>query len=113
MPLWFVQHDRRLKVAKAEALPPLPEDVEALSRDGTAVISCRSGTMAPDRVLKKWNALARLPTPQPDWFHFHAIESDSILAPLWLWDIAHSCSVGSVLTFSRGHDLKAAPAQVI
>ncbi|MGZ5384823.1 MAG: hypothetical protein ACXWH0_12660 [Acidimicrobiia bacterium] len=104
MPYLFIEHDRRLKIAKGKALPLLPADVEAISRTGTAVISCRLGGTEPDSVLAKANALRRFPVPQLDSFHFHAVESDSPLAPLWLWDVAHRCPVGSKLTFS-GDDL--------
>lgn len=100
MPFLFVEHDRRLKVAKANALPPLPAEIEALSHAGTTVVACRSGTLAPARVLKSANALQRFPTLKAEALHFHGIESDSPLAPLWLWDIAHACPVGSTLTFS-------------
>lgn len=88
-------------------LPPVPADLEALGRGDTAVISCRSVRNRPDRIWQRMSALERFPVLPGEKFHFHGVETDSPLAPLWLWDLAHACPVGSTLTFTGDDTNKA------
>ena len=53
------------------------------------------------------SALERFPVLPGEKFHFHGVETDSPLAPLWLWDLAHACPVGSTLTFTGDDTNKA------
>jgi len=104
----YLKHDRRLRYAKANALRLLPEDVQV--RYGCdRLVSFRKlpGRRKPDDLVKKLHAAMRpMGIYSGNAICFYAVETDSPLAALLLWDAVHFMEVGQKITLvedvSRG-----------
>lgn len=96
MPLFLLRHARALRLPAPADLPPLPLEVQGLSTGGTIVISCRA--RGPATVVAGLDATRRLPVPLAGDVYCYELETDSPLAPLWLWDVAHRLPVGRTVT---------------
>jgi hypothetical protein len=108
MPLFLLRHARALRLPTPADLPPLPPEVQGLAAGGTVVLSCRKG--GPATVVAGLDATQRLPVPPAGDVYCHQLETDSPLAPLWLWDVAHRLPVGRTLTIA---DLAPAECQLL
>ena len=92
---WTVlTHDPRLGVSPGPAGPPV-----APPAAGTRVLSFRPPPAGrPHDVRGGLNAMHRLLDLKADHLTCVALETDSSLAPLHLWDIAHTLPVGGTVT---------------
>ncbi|GKR23696.1 hypothetical protein [Aeromonas caviae] len=91
------------KLTKRTA-PPLPESVVDMARLGTTVVTFRPlATGKPDRTVKNVSAIERFSWISAQSLVVYGLESDSPLAPLILWDLAHAAPVGSTITLMGDH----------
>jgi len=85
-------------VTKKMALP-LTEQVMALAKQGSMVISFRPPLSGrPDKHIRKITAVERFLWAKAEQLVFYGVETDSALAPLILWDAAHAADVGCTLS---------------
>lgn len=86
------------KLSKKFVLP-LPQAVAKMAANGATVLTFRpleSGT--PDKRVKKASAVERFSWAKGQDLILYGLETDSPLAPLILWDLAHAAEVGSTIT---------------
>jgi hypothetical protein len=76
----------------------LPLEVQRLAAGGTVVLSCRKG--GPATVVADLDATRRLPVTPGGDVYCYGLETDSPLAPLWLWDVAHRLPIGRTVTIA-------------
>lgn len=96
----FVQlkHDKKLGLPKANELLDIPSDVLKYIKD-SCLVSFRTNKLCkPDKVISEVNACSRFINKFEGNVVFWAIESDSPIAPVILWDVAHTLSVGNTIT---------------
>jgi len=96
----YLKHDRRLRYTKGKDLRALPEDVEARYACDR-LVSFRSfpGRRKPDCTVKKLHAAMRpLGIYHGNSICFYAVQSDSPMAALLLWDAVHFMEVGQKIT---------------
>lgn len=94
-----LQHHPLTGYTPANKLRPLPEDL-SFAQDCSDLISFRTKKSgSPDQVIKKVHAGMRpLGIYGDGSYCFYGIQSDSPLAPLFLWDAAHFLKVGEQIT---------------
>ncbi|WP_374487346.1 hypothetical protein [Zoogloea sp.] len=94
-------HHKKLGYPAVSKKTALPISAEALSleKQGSTLVTFRPPPSGwPDKHVKKLTALDRYLWLKSDDLIFYGLESDSPLAPLILWDVAHAASVNSRLT---------------
>ena len=97
MPIVQLVHATQLGYASASQLPFLPTEIDEL-RNSATIISFRSSKRNKSDLIKKnFHACERLIEVPGENLIFFGVESDSPLAPLILWDAAHSLPVGGTI----------------
>lgn len=98
MPLIQLQHDRRLRFPKPGLLPVLPAAILAEAA-GRRVVSFRDvpGTQADVTRRAGLHACTRFLDLASDDVLLYGVGTDSPLAPLIFWDVAHAMPVGGRL----------------
>lgn len=79
-----------------KVVPPLPDDIVAQAGNGAMVVTfrpLRSGW--PDKRVKKISAVERFLWIKGESVILYGLETDTPLAPLILWDVAHAAQIGS------------------
>lgn len=85
-------------VTKRTALP-LPQQIVELARANAMVVTFRPPLEGrPDRRIKNLTAVDRFLWAKADRLVFFGLETDSPLAPVILWDVAHAAKVGTTLS---------------
>lgn len=94
-----LEHLPRLGYPASKDLRPLPDDLE-IQHPCTRLVSFRRlQGRKPDILVRKLHAAVRpLGIYSGDSVCFYAVQSDSPLAPLLLWDAAHFLEVGQRIT---------------
>lgn len=101
MPIIKLEHLKALgypSISK-KTTPSLPVDVAELASNGATVLTFRSieSRYRPE-VVKRIHAAERFSWVRGSNVVLYGIETDSPLAPLILWDIAHALDVGATIT---------------
>ncbi|TCW78825.1 hypothetical protein C5O80_31575 [Burkholderia sp. SRS-46] len=101
MPIIKLEHLKSLgytSISKKTA-PLLPDDVAALADQGATVLTFRSiDSRYRRKVVRRVHAAERFLWVHGSNIVLYGIETDSPLAPLILWDIAHTVDVGATIT---------------
>lgn len=85
-------------ITKKVALP-LPDEFVDLADQGTTVVSFRQPAAGrPGKHVKDLTAVDRFLWLKARHLVFYGLESDSPLAPLILWDIAHAAEIGTTIS---------------
>lgn len=95
------QHDKGLNygVVNKNTAPLVPVQLQQLSKQGALVVTFRAlESGRPDKQLTKLTAVERFLWLKNEQVIFYGLETDSPLAPLILWDVAHVAEIGSSLT---------------
>ncbi|KVH43886.1 hypothetical protein [Burkholderia diffusa] len=101
MPIYKLTHLKALgytPVSKTTA-PMLPGDIAARADNGATIVTFRS--VAPHhrpKAIKRINAAERFSWINGRDIVMYGIETDSPLAPLVLWDVAHAIDIGATIT---------------
>lgn len=101
MPVTKLVHLKALGYASVniKTAPVLPPEVFALADAGAEVITFRPlGRRRADRVVKRVQATNRFSWIKAPHVVVYGLTTDSPLAPLILWDIAHAAEVGAVIS---------------
>ena len=101
MPVTKLVHFKALGYApvSAKTAPLLPAEVFALADAGAEVVTFRPlGRRRADRTIKQVKATNRFSWIKGTHVIAHGLATDSPLAPLMFWDIAHAAAVGSLIT---------------
>ncbi|WP_296657790.1 hypothetical protein [Paraburkholderia sp.] len=101
MPIYKLAHLKALgytPVSKVTA-PMLPVEVAARAADGATVVTFRpvASRHRPEKI-KRVNASERFSWMKGRDVIMYGVETDSLLAPLILWDVAHAIEVGATIT---------------
>lgn len=104
MPIVQLVHSTQLGYASASQLPFLPSEIEELRNNATIISFRPVRKNKPDLIKKNFHACERLIDISGENLIFFGVESDSPLAPLILWDAAHSLPVGGTI-FLAGDSL--------
>lgn len=79
--------------------PKLPKSVQYLASQDCTILTFRPLERGrPDKQLKKLTAVDRFTWIENSHIIFFALETDSPLAPIIIWDSAHAAAVGSRIT---------------
>ncbi|MFM0640349.1 hypothetical protein PQQ63_26990 [Paraburkholderia metrosideri] len=101
MPVTRLVHFKALGYAPVniKTAPVLPNEVFALADSGAEVVTFRPlGRRRADRTVKKVQATNRFSWIKSRHVVAYGLATDSPLAPLILWDIAHAAEVGTVIS---------------
>jgi hypothetical protein len=99
MPITLLQHAKVINYAKTQDLPTLPDDI-CQQYYADHLISFRMPRQKiPEHIIKDVHGCFRYNNiPTDTDIVCYALQTDSALAPLLLWDIAHQLSVGHSIT---------------
>lgn len=97
MPITRLKYRRKLGYPGAAMLPRITAaEAEAFGDALVYTLRQQDGLFAAEHVQRKVSATTRLDVPRgTQRIVLHGLESDSPLAPLFLWDIAHFAPVGA------------------
>lgn len=101
MTIYRLSHLKELgyTAVSKKAAPALPEAVLAMAKAGALVVTFRPLAKGkPDRLVKNVNATDRFSWIKAPQLVLFGLETDSPLAPLILWDLAHAAEIGSTIT---------------
>lgn len=91
------------KLGKNSA-PPLPQEVVDLSQRGCTVLTFRRlAAGRPNLRIRKVSAVDRFLWVEGSDIVLYGLETDSPLAPLVMWDVAHILPVGGTITVMADH----------
>lgn len=96
-----LRYRKKMAYTGAKYLPRITAADMATIDPNSLVVTFRKPEMGrADKVMKNVSALTRLNQLPGNNVTFHGIEADTPLAPLMVWDAAHSLPVGGVLRFT-------------
>lgn len=96
MPLWQLVHRKKLSYPSAKRLPELRLD--GIPSDSLVLSFRKNPEVRPDKVLRRISAISRIGSAfVASDVTLVGVESDSPVAPILMWDIAHALPVGAVL----------------
>jgi hypothetical protein len=98
-----LKYRRKLGYPMAAMLPPITEDeINAFGDAAVFTFRAGKGLLVSERVISKVSAITRLTVPAGvHKIVLHGLESDSPLAPILMWDIAHSAAVGAEIVVNE------------
>ena len=97
MAIYRLKYRRKLGYPGATMLPKITaQEAEGFGDALVYTLRQQEGLMPQERVVSKVSAITRLEVPEgARRIVLHGLESDSPLAPLFLWDVAHFAPVGA------------------
>ena len=93
-----LKHDKKLGLPKSEILLDIPDSIMEYSKNNCLITFRNHSLIKPDKIIEEVNACTRFINIVDEDIVFYGLESDSPIAPIIFWDIAHTLSIGKSLT---------------